>query len=198
MPRSKEENERIRHLAKQNIRTAAMEMFIERGYHAASIDDIAKRANISKGLLYNYYKGKEDLLSEMVMLYIQDIAKVMEDALLSDTPALQLKYIVEHSLDHVAQYTDVYRFFLNLQTQPKEDKVLAKYSQMLNEEMSSQFEAQCEIFLNMRAKEPRMRSLYFSSTLHGTMQMISAYPNRFPVQEIKNQIIAQFCRGVIE
>ncbi|NQX69940.1 helix-turn-helix transcriptional regulator [Paenibacillus alba] len=49
MPRTREESDRIRQLAKENIRTAAVEVFIEKGYHAASIDDVAKRAGISKG-----------------------------------------------------------------------------------------------------------------------------------------------------
>ncbi|RED35497.1 TetR family transcriptional regulator [Brevibacillus brevis] len=33
-------------------------LFIKKGYHATSIDDVAKQAEISKGLLYDYYKGK--------------------------------------------------------------------------------------------------------------------------------------------
>lgn len=49
MPRTREESDRIRQLAKENIRTAAVEVFIEKGYHAVSIDDVAKRAGISKG-----------------------------------------------------------------------------------------------------------------------------------------------------
>ncbi|MCY8819124.1 TetR/AcrR family transcriptional regulator, partial [Bacillus atrophaeus] len=80
MPRSQKENERIRQLAKENIRSAAMRLFIKQGYHATSISDVAKEAGISKGLLYNYYKGKEELLATMVEARIWELIEVMEGA----------------------------------------------------------------------------------------------------------------------
>lgn len=75
MPRTPEEYERIRQLAKENIRMAAMELFISKGYHATSVSDVAKKAGISKGLLYNYYKGKEDLLAQMVETRIGELVE---------------------------------------------------------------------------------------------------------------------------
>ena len=195
MPRTKEENERIRQVAKENIRTAAMEIFIERGYHDASIDDVAKKAGVSKGLMYNYYKGKEELLAEVVQYRIEEINQVMQAASTLDSPSEQLKYIVEAALDNVQQRPDVYRFHLHLQTQPEEDKVLAKYSQILNEAMAGHFQEQCGMFTRLGAADPRFRSLYFSSTLHGTMLMISTYREHYPTEEIKKQIIGQFCTG---
>ena len=77
MPRTPEENERIRQASKEKIRAAAMELFIKQGYYATSISDIAKQAGISKGLLYSYYKGKEELLSEMVEARIREVVEVM-------------------------------------------------------------------------------------------------------------------------
>ncbi|RKN83722.1 TetR/AcrR family transcriptional regulator [Paenibacillus ginsengarvi] len=193
MPRTREENERIRQAAKENIRTSAMEMFIERGYHDASIDDVAKQAGVSKGLMYNYYKGKEELLAEMVQFRIDEISRVMEAASALDSPADQLKHIVEGALDNVKKRPQVYRFYLHLQTQPEQDKVLSKYSQMLNEAMAKQFKVQCGMFAGLGAADEQLRSLYFSSTLHGAMLMISTYPDGYPVDEIKEQIIKQFC-----
>lgn len=195
MPRTREENDRIRQTAKENIRTAAMELFIERGYHDASIDDVAKRAGISKGLTYNYYKGKEALLAEMVASRIDEIKRVMQAAAAQSSPSTQLKRIVEGALDSVRQFPKVYRFYLHLQTQPEEDKILSKYSQMLNDAMAEQFELQCDMFSSLGAADARVRSLYFSSTLHGAMLMISTYPDHYPVEEMKKQIIEQFCTG---
>ncbi|WP_010271900.1 TetR/AcrR family transcriptional regulator [Paenibacillus senegalensis] len=193
MPRTKEENNRIRQAARDKIRTAAMEIFIERGYHDASIDDIASRAGVSKGLLYNYYKGKEDLLAKMVQHRIAEISEVMEAAAALSSPSEQLRYIVEGALDGVRRRPDVYRFYLHLQTQPEEDKVLFKYSQQLKDAMSEQFEAQCQMFTELGADEPRIRSLYFSSALHGMMLMIATYTEHYPVEQMKKQIIEQFC-----
>ncbi|MCZ8519610.1 MULTISPECIES: TetR/AcrR family transcriptional regulator [Paenibacillus] len=192
MPRSPEENERIRQAAKEKIHGAAMTLFIKKGYHATSIDDVAKEARISKGLLYNYYKGKEDLLAAMVRVRIGEVAEVMEAAAAQKTPSDQLRYIVEGAIHNVYLRPDVYRFYLNLQTQPEDDHVLSVYREQLNEESRRQFEVQCTMFEQLGAKEPRLRSIYFSSALQGAMLMMSTYPRGFPVEEIKGQIIREY------
>lgn len=193
MPRTPEENERIRQMSREKILMAAMELFMKRGYHATSIDDVAKHAGISKGLLYNYYKGKEELLATMVEARVGEVAQVMEAAASKETPAEQLKHIVDGALDNVKDNPEVFRFYLHLQTQPESDEVLAKYSKRLIEESARQFNLQCEMFQNLGVKEPRKRSLYFSSALQGIMLMLSTYPEQFPIEEIKAQIIREFC-----
>lgn len=195
MPRTQKENERIRQMAKEKIRIAAMELFMKRGYHATSIEDVAKHANISKGLLYNYYKGKEELLSTMIQARIDELIQVMEAASSQESPAEQLKHIVEGAINNVRQKPAVFQFYLHLQTQPEADEVLSKYSKLLIEESARQFHLQCEMFENLGVKEPRKRSLYFSSVLQGLMFMISAYPEQFPVEEMKAQIIHEFCHS---
>jgi AcrR family transcriptional regulator len=195
MPRTPEENDRIRQLSKEKIRTAAMELFIKKGYYATSINDVAIQAGISKGLLYNYYKGKEELLSEMVDARIREVVEVMEGTSVFEKPIEQLRHIVEGAIDNVSQRPEVFRFYLHLQTQPEADVELIKYSKLLIEENARQFELQCKIFEKLGVKEPRKRSLYFSSALQGIMLMISTYPNQFPVEEVKAQMIREFCNS---
>ena len=193
MPRTPEENERIRQATKEKIRAAAMELFMKQGYYATSISDIAKHASISKGLLYNYYKGKEELLSEMVEDRIGEVVEVMAEAVSLETPSEQLKYIVNGAIDNIHKNPEVHRFYLHLQTQPEADVELIKYSRLIIEENARQFELQCKIFERMGEREPRKRSLYFSSVLQGIMLMISTYPQKFPIEELKEQIIREFC-----
>jgi AcrR family transcriptional regulator len=45
---------------------AAMAVFAERGFAAAKLDDIARRAGVSKGALYLYFETKEDLFRAVV------------------------------------------------------------------------------------------------------------------------------------
>lgn len=45
----------------QEILLAAAECFMERGFHATSIDDVARRMNATKGRIYHYYASKTDL-----------------------------------------------------------------------------------------------------------------------------------------
>ena len=48
------------------LATAALELFVERGFSATRLDDVAKRAGVSKGTLYLYFDSKEDLFKGVV------------------------------------------------------------------------------------------------------------------------------------
>jgi AcrR family transcriptional regulator len=50
----------------REICTAALEVFAEKGFAAAKLDEIARRAGVSKGTLYLYFKDKEDLFRAVV------------------------------------------------------------------------------------------------------------------------------------
>jgi AcrR family transcriptional regulator len=51
--------------AKSRILDAANKVFAEKGYHEATMDDIAKRLGVSKGAIYLYFSSKEDLFEAM-------------------------------------------------------------------------------------------------------------------------------------
>src|SRR5690242_19341319 len=48
------------------IIAAAMAVFAEKGFAAARLEDIARRAGVSKGALYLYFETKEDLFHAVV------------------------------------------------------------------------------------------------------------------------------------
>jgi len=50
----------------QEITAAAFEAFAENGFARTRVDDVAKRAGVSKGLLYLYFKTKEELFKAVV------------------------------------------------------------------------------------------------------------------------------------
>lgn len=50
----------------QEITAAALQAFAEKGYAATRVEEVAKRAGVSKGLLYLYFKTKEDLFKAVV------------------------------------------------------------------------------------------------------------------------------------
>ncbi len=50
----------------QEITAAALAAFAENGYAATRVDDVARRAGVSKGLLYLYFKTKEELFKAVV------------------------------------------------------------------------------------------------------------------------------------
>jgi TetR/AcrR family transcriptional regulator, cholesterol catabolism regulator len=54
-----------RDLTRQQMLTSAAELFAERGYEATSVEDIAERANLSKGTFYYHFETKEALVVEL-------------------------------------------------------------------------------------------------------------------------------------
>jgi AcrR family transcriptional regulator len=50
----------------REICAAALELFAEKGFAAAKLDEIARRAGVSKGTLYLYFKDKEQLFRAVV------------------------------------------------------------------------------------------------------------------------------------
>lgn len=59
--------------AKIRILNAAREVFAEKGYDAASIAEISKRAKVNKALPYYYFKNKRELLQELISEKVDDI-----------------------------------------------------------------------------------------------------------------------------
>lgn len=45
---------------------AALDLFVEKGYAATRLDDVASRAGVSKGTLYLYYESKEELFKAVI------------------------------------------------------------------------------------------------------------------------------------
>jgi AcrR family transcriptional regulator len=194
MPRTPAENERIRHVTREHILETALSLFCTMGYYASSIGDIAAQAEISKGLLYHYFKSKEEVLAALVDRRIDDVLVVMNAATTKSTPVLQIQHIAEGALNDVQRQPEVFRFYLNLFSQPKADPVVAKYAQKLMDEQARQFEVQTRMFQQLGVENPRQRSLYFSATLQGVMLMFSTYPKSFPLDAVKAQIISEFCQ----
>ncbi len=50
----------------EEIVTAALEQFVERGFAATRLEDVARRAGVTKGTLYLYFKNKDALFKAVV------------------------------------------------------------------------------------------------------------------------------------
>ncbi|MBC3935973.1 TetR/AcrR family transcriptional regulator [Undibacterium rugosum] len=58
--------ERRKEARPQELLAAALDLFVERGFAATRLDDVAKAAGVSKGTLYLYYSSKEELFKAVV------------------------------------------------------------------------------------------------------------------------------------
>jgi AcrR family transcriptional regulator len=68
------------------ITQAALAAFAEKGYAATKVDEVARRAGVSKGLLYLYFKTKEDLFKAVIRSFLSPRI----DALISNIEETEL------------------------------------------------------------------------------------------------------------
>jgi AcrR family transcriptional regulator len=84
---------------KDQILEAAERLFSERGYHAATIRDIARELRIEAGSLYSHISGKQDLLFEIVMRGSEQFLGAAREVIASGGPAReQLRALMRRHL----------------------------------------------------------------------------------------------------
>lgn len=68
----------------EGLLAAALDLFVTRGYHATTVDEIAGRAGLTKGAVYFYFKSKArvlmDLLDRVEALCVEPTAQAVEAA----------------------------------------------------------------------------------------------------------------------
>ncbi len=66
MARSQEQNEKMRLERKEQILVGALHQFSAKGLYATKIKDIAESVGMAQGLIYHYFKSKEEIFAELV------------------------------------------------------------------------------------------------------------------------------------
>ena len=66
MPRNKEANQKVRDERREKILASALLLFATKGLAATRISDIAEKTGMSQGLVYHYYKSKEEIFVELI------------------------------------------------------------------------------------------------------------------------------------
>ncbi|HEY6951157.1 MAG TPA: TetR/AcrR family transcriptional regulator [Bacteroidota bacterium] len=79
-----ERKEREKEHRREEIVDAAQKVFFDKGLQAATMDEIAETAELSKGTLYIYYKSKEDVYLAVVMRGLQILHDMFESRIRSE------------------------------------------------------------------------------------------------------------------
>lgn len=89
--------ERRKEARPSELLAAALDLFVEKGYAATRLDEIAARAGVSKGTLYLYFENKEELLQAVVRESIVARITQARDELVDreGTCAEQLRELIE-------------------------------------------------------------------------------------------------------
>ena len=59
-----ESRRRARDEKREAVLRTAVQLFLEQGYHGTTLNDVAERLNVTKPALYNYFRGKDEILYE--------------------------------------------------------------------------------------------------------------------------------------
>ncbi len=80
---------------KEKILDAALEVFSEKGFHVATVDEIAEHAGLGKGTVYRYFANKEALFNELVRSRLEDLEHSASSVLNShdDVVTMIIKYL---------------------------------------------------------------------------------------------------------
>jgi AcrR family transcriptional regulator len=65
-------------LRREALLAAAEEVFARKGYHGASLDDIAQTAGVSKALIYEHFASKRELHASLVTAHVEEIFRRLE------------------------------------------------------------------------------------------------------------------------
>src|SRR5690348_14662265 len=81
---------------RQAILAAALDEFSARGFEAARLDDVARRAGIAKGTIYLYFRDKEALFQELISAMLAPLVAIIERMGEADVPmALVSQHIAD-------------------------------------------------------------------------------------------------------
>jgi TetR/AcrR family transcriptional regulator len=108
--RAREKAQRRREILK-----AARQEFFERGFHRPTVDDVAARAEISKGTIYLYFESKEEILAHLLLEGLELLLKRMEaacDAVLPPPAESTLKALSNAYLDFCQLYPNYFRLIM--------------------------------------------------------------------------------------
>ncbi|MBP6004735.1 MAG: TetR/AcrR family transcriptional regulator [Pyrinomonadaceae bacterium] len=106
---------------KETIEDAARELFIRQGFHATSMRDISKHAEVSLGNLYNYYPTKESIFESIIDKYqtvideklramFSEIDEPLEPGNMRKLGELVGQLVNQHSDFWLLMYIDVLEF----------------------------------------------------------------------------------------
>lgn len=98
----------------EEVLHSAANIFFAKGFHATSIEDVARDVGMLKGSLYYYIRSKEDLLFQLLLAGIEDgdsyIAQHIDPA---GEPVEQLERAIRAQIDYIIQNKVPFGLFLH-------------------------------------------------------------------------------------
>lgn len=190
-PKTKEQYEEIRQQSKTAIMEAALELFAAKGFARTSISDIAKAAGISKGLMYNYFESKEQLLHAIVKGAMEEAESVMLQTMTEPAdPKEQLLAIVEGTFEMVKSQEHFWKLLTSLAFQPE---ISEEIDWIHIHKWENTLEAFKHLLGQLGVEDTEKEGLLMGATLDGIMLHYFFVGEKYPLDEMKTLFITRFC-----
>jgi AcrR family transcriptional regulator len=107
---AKSKKEVVSQFRQAEIITAARKVFAEKGYVAATVDEIAQRANLAKGTIYVYFDSKEQIYNAVMSDDLETLRRLTLEKIRSAKTALEkISAYVNARFDYCEERRDFFR-----------------------------------------------------------------------------------------
>ena len=185
-PRSAKQFDSIRKQKKELIMETALELFAENGFHATSISQIAKKAGISKGLTYNYFESKREILDELIQhsfITIFDSLDLNKDGVVTKEEFI---HFIRYSFSLVRDNLQHWKLFFSLLVQPQ---VAETFSNEYKKKGEPAFRMMYQFIQSHGSKDPEGDLMAISAMIEGAFLYYVAAPDVFPMDIMEEKVI---------
>ena len=188
-PRSKEQFATIRLKSREAILDAALHLFARRGYGETTMEEIAKRAGISKGLIYNHFASKIVILESLVMEVIQHRLPMLTEIPPKGAPAKSLETLIRMWIHFIKTEPELVRLFQQIHGSGHLAKVLVRRHGKLYEDV---LKSVTKIFERRNSPTPFVDAALLGSIMDGIGLNYTAAPDLFPIDKMEKRLVELF------
>ena len=165
-------------------------LFAERGYEAASVEEIAGRANVSKPVVYEHFGGKEGLYAVIVDREMSTLLGMITKSLDLNRSRIRVERVALALLTYIEDRTDGFRILVRDSPASAED---GKYSSLLNEAIGRVGHMLAGDF-SRRGLDPEFAPMY-AQALVGMVSMTAQWwlDVRTPSKEVVAAHVVNLC-----
>ena len=185
---------------KNQIVRATVHCITKYGYHNFSMQDVAKSAGVSKGIIHYYFLNKDDVMMSVLEKVVSDIEAVLQsDMKAIDDPMRKLEIFIEVCLGLVKGTKEYYQVNMDFWTQINQKKevrkVIAKHYDKFRETCSQVIKEGIERGLFQPVNTEEFSSLIIAMVDGISLQWLF-YQEAFDYDKIVKQTISWVHKGL--
>lgn len=187
--------------AKLTLLRTAEEVFAERGLDAAKVEDISKRAGLSKGAFYLHFESKEEAFRQVVegfLVRMQTLVKLPEAfTRLPSAPAEAISFMIDNDLEifeFLWQNRDILRIVDGCHG--SFEYMLENFSQTMVDASRAWIEHWQEVGLVRREVDPQVSAILLNGAYHALAHRMAAEAKRPPLERWVEQAACFVAAGI--